>query len=501
MLQQLKNGGCSVQELYVQCLNRVQMIKSLNAYITVTNKISQIQLEESAQRYLKGIPRPIEGIPIAVKDNFCTKNIKTTCASRMLENFIPTYNATVVQRLLDSGAILMGKTNMDEFGMGSGTTESIFGPTRNIWGSHVIQKLNTNFKESFSSPPDDFFIAGGSSGGSAVAVASGSCTVALGSDTGGSVRNPASYCGVVGFKPSYGSLSRYGLIPLVNSMDVPGILARTVGDCRSAFDIIKGWDPKDSTTLQRPLNKSKLKRTSAKLSKLCVGIPKEFHCPGLSSEVSDAWRDVMDLLENCGIRVVQVSLPHTSYSIACYSVLNPCEVASNMARYDGLRYGYRATGKNLNSTESLYAATRSQALNQIVRGRILAGNYFLLKENYDKYFVQALKLRRLIYEDYVKLWSTGVDLLLTPVTLSDAPLFSEFNQKDSRAQSADQDYCTQPANMAGIPALSLPVRMSKRNLPLSIQLMAPHFDDETLLDVAELVEKELNFPQPTFKET
>ncbi|EFX78989.1 hypothetical protein DAPPUDRAFT_188353 [Daphnia pulex] len=499
MLHQLKNGSCTVQELYAQCANRVQVIKSLNAYIRVTDEVSQVQLQESTTRYLKGTTRLMEGIPIAIKDNFCTKNITTTCASKMLENFVPTYNATVVERLLDSGAILMGKTNLDEFGMGSGTTESIFGPTKNIWGSNLISKANDIDNKVSGSQSDDFFIAGGSSGGSAVAVAAGSCSVALGSDTGGSVRNPASYCGVVGFKPSYGSISRYGLIPLVNSMDVPGILARTIGDCRSVFEVIKGCDPKDSTTLQRTLNKSKTKRSSSKFDKLCVGIPKEFYCPGLSSEVIDAWKDVADLLENSGFRVIQVSLPHTSYSIACYSVLNPCEVASNMARYDGLRYGYRATGKDLNSTESLYAANRSHALNQIVRGRILAGNYFLLKENYDKYFVQALKLRRLIYDDYVKMWSTGVDILLTPVTLSDAPLFSEFTEKDSRAQSADQDYCTQPANMAGIPALSLPVRLSKRNLPLSLQLMAPHFDDETLLDVAHLLEKELNFPHPTVK--
>nr|CAH0099675.1 unnamed protein product [Daphnia galeata] len=501
MLHQLKNGSCTVQELYAQCANRVKMIKSLNAYIRVTEETSQVHLQESIQRYKKGTPRPLEGIPVAIKDNFCTKNITTTCASKMLENFVPTYNATVVERLLDSGAILMGKTNLDEFGMGSGTTESIFGPTKNVWGSHLISKANENENsdnEVERKQPNDFYIAGGSSGGSAVAVATGTCSVALGSDTGGSVRNPASYCGVVGFKPSYGSISRYGLIPLVNSMDVPGILARTVDDCRSVFDVIKGCDPKDSTTLPRPLSKSKLKSTN-KFDKLCVGIPKEFHCPGMSSEVIEVWNDVADLLENSGFRVVQVSLPHTSYSIACYSVLNPCEVASNMARYDGLRYGYRATGKDLNSTESLYAATRSQSLNQIVRGRILAGNYFLLKENYDKYFVQALKLRRLIYEDYIKIWGTGVDILLTPVTLSDAPLFSEFTQKDSRAQSADQDYCTQPANMAGIPALSLPVRISKRNLPLSLQLMAPHFDDETLLDVAHLLEQKLKFSQPTIK--
>jgi len=491
MLHQLRSRLITVQEVHSAAVQRINHVQNLNAYINVTEDLSRVQMLESTTRYATMRERPLEGIPVAVKDNFCTKRVPTTCASKMLENFVPTYDATVVDKLLNAGALLMGKTNLDEFGMGSGTTESIFGPTKNYWGS---ASSNTRTKATIDDD-EDFFIAGGSSGGSAVAVASGTCVAALGSDTGGSVRNPASYCGVVGFKPSYGSVSRYGLIPLVNSMDVPGILTQNVADCKVIFDTIKGCDVKDPTTIPRHISKSKVK-SADHLRGLTVGIPKEYHCSGLSSEMVAVWDRVADLLANNGANVIQVSLPHTEYSIACYSVLNPCEVASNMARYDGLRYGYRAQGDGTDTLNSLYAATRSQAFNETVRGRILAGNYFLLKENYEKYFVQALKLRRLIYEDYAQVWRQGVDLLLTPVTLTDAPLHSEFKRHDSRAQSAQQDFCTQPANMSGIPALSLPIQLSQRGLPLSLQLMAPFFDDNTLLDVALFVEKNVTFPQP-----
>jgi len=489
MLHQLRNRLLTVNEVYSLSIQRIKEVQNLNAFDKVTEELSTNQMLESSARYNSGKERPLEGIPVAVKDNFCTKDIPTTCASKMLESFVPTYNATVVDKLLNSGALLMGKTNLDEFGMGSGTTDSIFGPTKNIWKSF----LPTDPTNKTSS--EDFLIAGGSSGGSAVAVASGTCVAAIGSDTGGSVRNPASYCGVVGFKPSYGSVSRYGLIPLVNSMDVPGILTQNVTDCKVIFDIIKGYDPQDPTTIQRQLSKSK-KENLNDLRGFTVGIPKEYHCPGLSSEMVHVWSTVADLLANNGARVIQVSLPHTEYSIACYSVLNPCEVASNMARYDGLRYGYRATGDGTNTLNSMYASTRSLAFNEIVRGRILAGNYFLLKENYEKYFLQALKLRRLIYEDYIQVWKQGVDFLLTPVTLTDAPLFSEFKLLDSRTQSAQQDFCTQPANMSGIPALSLPIQLSQKGLPLSLQLLAPFFDDHTLLDVALFIESKVGFSQP-----
>ncbi|KXJ77742.1 hypothetical protein RP20_CCG006747 [Aedes albopictus] len=395
----------------------------------------------------------------------------------MLENFVPTYNATVYERLARSGAILLGKTNMDQYGMGSGTVDSIFGPTKNCWD--VVEG------------DGDFRIAGGSSGGSAVAVASGICFAALGSDTGGSTRNPASYCGVVGFKPTYGLLSRYGLIPLVNSMDVPGILTRTVDDCLAVFNAIAGPDERDSTTIKKVFEPISIPDgTDICLKGLKVGIPIEYHCEGLSDEVLSTWTKVADMLEDAGASVHPVSLPYSSASIFVYSILNQCEVASNMARYDGIEFGHRSDEDA--STEQLYAKSRAEGFNGVVKNRILSGNFFLLRKNYDKYFEKALKVRRLIANDFDRTFQE-VDILLSPTTLSDAPRYSEFVQSNNRDQCAVQDFCTQPANMGGIPALSLPIRLSEQRLPISLQLMAPNFAEKRLFKVARWIEEQVKF--------
>ena len=330
----------------------------------------------------------------------------------MLKDFIPTYNATVYQRLEDAGAILIGKTNMDEFGMGSGSVDSIFGATKNIWSKDL------------NNPS----IAGGSSGGSAVAVASGFCSAALGSDTGGSTRNPASYCGVVGFKSTYGLLSRHGLIPLVNSMDVPGILTRSVDHCVEIFNAIAGPDAFDSTTVKKPFKPVVMRdREDLSVKNLRIGIPREYHCEGLSPEVLEIWKKVADLLEGNGAELSEISMPYTSSSIFVYSILNQCEVSSNMSRYDGVEYGHRADDET--STESLYGKTRAEGFNSVVKNRILTGNYFLLRKNYENHFLKALKVRRLISEDFIKAFSS-VDILLTPTTLSDAPLLKDFTQNN-----------------------------------------------------------------------
>ncbi|XP_075229951.1 glutamyl-tRNA(Gln) amidotransferase subunit A, mitochondrial [Lycorma delicatula] len=491
--QKLQEGKLSALELCKMSLKRADIIKSLNAFVKLleNNAVTDaknVDLHLSKNTY-GGM---MQGITVAVKDNFCMDGVETTCSSKMLSDFVPSYNATIVQRLQDAGAVIIGKTNMDEFAMGSGTVDSIHGPTKNVWGSeipYVLKKGNVTLKHLCSREADNI-IAGGSSGGSAVAVASGVCFGALGSDTGGSTRNPASYCGVVGLKPTYGSVSRYGLIPLVNSMDVPGIIARSVEDTACIFNTVSGFDEKDSTTVEKDILPIVL-RDDFNISGIRVGIPKEYHCYGLAEVVLNAWSHVADVLEEAGATVVQISMPHTSYSIACYSVLNQCEVSSNMARYDGLEFGYRALQQN--STEQLYADSRSNAFNDVVRGRILAGNYFLLQKNYEKYFVQALKVRRLIAEDFVKAWSS-VDILLTPTTLTEPPLMKQFLQLDNRTQSATQDYCTQPANMAGCPAVSFPVCLSHNNLPISLQLIAPNFCEQTLLSVCQWLEKTVQFP-------
>jgi len=409
------------------------------------------------------------------------------------------------KKSLNNGALLVGKTNLDEFAMGSGTTDSYYGPTKNVWGSGTAYSLInkkgevlTNVEEK-GDEEDDWVVAGGSSGGSAVSVATGVVAASLGSDTGGSVRIPAAWTGVVSLKPTYGRISRHGLVPLVNSLDCPGILTRRVGDCAAVLGVLEGRDPLDLTTIDSP-QWEELKGPGTLKSPvplkdvagLKVGLPQEFFCDGMSSEVIEVWSKIADMLESGGAEVVPVNLPHTELAIPCYSVLNPCEVASNMARYDGLEFGHRAD--TITSTEDLYAETRSQGFNEVVRGRILAGNYFLLKQNYEKYYLQALKVRRLILEDYLATWRNGVDLLVTPVTLSDAPTFSSFSSSDNRAQTAVQDFCTQPINLAGLPALTLPVGLSNRQLPLAVQLVGPPLHEHLLLGVAAWLEDQLDFP-------
>jgi len=482
-----------------QAVNRSNLLSDLNIFITPTPEVASKQASEADERYQDNKSLgPLDGVSIAVKDNFCTKGVKTSCGSKMLENFVAPYNSTVVQKCLDEGGIMIGKTNLDEFAMGSGTIDSHAGPTKNIWGSTIpydVKDENGNKLVEHFPRTDDWVVAGGSSGGSAVAVATGLSHIGLGSDTGGSVRIPGAWCGIVSLKPSYGRLSRHGLIPLVNSLDCPGLMTRSVSDMAVAFDMLQGRDTKDSTSVNSdPLDLDTINTLSDKSDdeiKLRVGIPQEFHCDGMTEEVISAWSEVASLLDDLGAKVVPVFLPHTHLAIPCYSVLNPCEVASNMSRYDGLEYGLRGNG---GSTEDMFADSRARGFNEVVRGRILAGNYFLLKKNYHKYFKQALKIRRLIMKDYIEAWSK-VDVLLTPVTLSPPPLFSEFSNVDNRTQTATQDFCTQPMNLAGVPALTLPVKLSCSNLPISLQLVAPWRQDEKLLQIGALLERKVKFPK------
>ncbi|XP_060789261.1 glutamyl-tRNA(Gln) amidotransferase subunit A, mitochondrial [Neoarius graeffei] len=484
----LREGKLSATELCRKCLQRIKKTRHLNAYITVTEELAVKQAQEADDRLLRGKPLGLlDGIPFAVKDNFCTKNIETTCASRMLQGYFPPFNATVVQKLLDQGAVLMGKTNLDEFAMGSGSTDGAFGPVRNPWSyTAPYRTLRPG-----TDPDSDWVITGGSSGGSAAAVASLSSFLALSSDTGGSTRNPGSLCGVVALKPSYGLLSRHGLIPLVNSMDVPGIMSRSVHDTAITLNVLQGLDVKDSTTVPAPDSPAALLQ-EFDVGDLCVGVPKEYHAPGLSDETLSQWTRVAAMFERAGARVCEVSLPHTLYSIVCYHVLCCCEVASNMACFDGLQYGHRSSVES--STETLYATTRHEGFNDVVRRRVLSGNYFLLKQNYERYFVKAQQIRRLIAEDFRRVFSSGVDVLLTPTTLRDAMSYSDFIQEDNRTRSAQDDIFTQPVNLAGLPAVAVPTSLSSRGLPISLQLIGQHLQDRKLLTVAHWMEQQLDFP-------
>lgn len=501
-MMKLKNVRDS--DFILETLKRAKFVQDrLNAFTIFQNEeVIANQAKESKARHDNGKQlSAIDGLPIGVKDNFCTKNLRTTCCSKILEPFVPRYNATVVERTEQAGGIVIGKTNMDEFGMGSGSIDSIFGPVKSLWRSGLIKYtldhlplLNSqDFKaETDGMSADDYCIAGGSSGGSAMAVSSGVCFAALGSDTGGSLRIPGAWSGLPTLKPSYGILSRHGLIPLVNSLDVPGMFAQTVDNLLTYFICLKGLDHMDSTSVNLDIA-AKLISDDQVPSQLVIGIPQEYFCEGMTEETLETWSQVADLLENSGFKVKTVSLPHTKYSITCYQVLNPCEVASNMSRYDGIEYGYRSS--DLSSTESMFASTRYEGFNDVVKGRILAGNYFLLRENYSQYFEQALKVRRLITEDFKKAFDT-VDLLLAPVTLSDAPSFNEFAKSDNRTQTAKYDYCTQPVNLAGLPAASLPVKLSKKSLPLSLQIIGAYGQDFQVLSLCKWLENRLHFPQP-----
>lgn len=499
--RRIYDGTVRPSDVCEACVKLTSLVEPLNAYITVTSDVANEQASDAdARQRRKLLLGQLDGIPVAVKDNYCVKGAPTTCASRMLANFSPGYDATVYERLRKQGAILIGKTNLDEFAMGSGTVDSLYGPTKNLWGSEVLSQFYESNGSSIAEwklrNKDAWCIAGGSSGGSAVAVATGTCYAALGSDTGGSTRNPASYCGLVGLKPTYGLVSRYGLIPLLNSMDVPGILARTVDDTVLILNAIAGPDLSDPTTVQReyvPINLSE----TINVSNLRIGIPKEYRVQGINEEVQECWDEISHCLEEAGANIVPVSLPHTDYSIVCYSVLNRCDVASNLACYDGIEYGHRADEGS--SAHELYKNTRSEGFNDVVKGRILVGNYFLLAENYKEYYVKAMKMRRLIAQDFDALWNGNIDLLLTPTTLTEAPTYDEFIQLDNQTQCLIQDHCTQPANMAGLPAINVPIKLSRRGLPLSLQLMAPLFHEQRLLTVAKWIEQTVQFPRLELK--
>ena len=500
--QKIHAGDIRPTDLTKAAVKLTTIIKPLNAYITVTDETAKKHAENSDSRQKnRSLLGKLDGIPIAIKDNYCTKGHLTTCASKMLSNYVPVYDATVYRRLKDSGAVLIGKTNLDEFAMGSGTVDSYYGPTKNLWNSNVVKKYYSRDtcekKHANESRENSWHIAGGSSGGSAVAVATGTCYAALGSDTGGSTRNPASYCGLVGLKPTYGLVSRYGLIPLLNSMDVPGVLTRNVDDAALILNAVAGPDEADSTSVRReyaPLNLP----NSIDVSNLRIGIPKEYKLSNISPEIQGCWDDVCEYLRESGASISTVSMPHTSYSIMCYSVLNRCDVTSNLACYDGMEYGYRAD--EWGSVQELYRRTRSEGFGKVVKDRILIGNYFLLEENYDKYYLKAMRMRRLISDDFDVVWDNNIDVLLTPTTLTEAPDYNEFVTLDNQTQCLIQDYCTQPANMAGIPAVNVPIKLSTNGLPLSLQLMAPAFQEERLLTVAKWIEQKVKFPMLELKD-
>jgi aspartyl-tRNA(Asn)/glutamyl-tRNA(Gln) amidotransferase subunit A len=466
----LQNKQFTASELVQQYINNINKNQHLNAYIT-TNFDSALQQAKIADNNIaNNKSRRLEGIPVAIKDLFCTKNLRTTCASKMLENFIPPYESTVTQKLLDEGAIFLGKTNMDEFAMGSTNTTSCFGKVINPYRSKNGSDLTP----------------GGSSGGSACAVAANLCVFATGSDTGGSIRQPASFTNTVGIKPTYGRSSRYGMIAFASSLDQAGIIAKTVFDAALAQTIISGYDNQDSTSVNIEVpDFSKLLNSNLKGKK--IGIPKEYRVDNMPTAIEKIWQKGIDLVKSQGAEIIEISLPHTQYAAAVYYVLAPAECSSNLARFDGVRYGYRADQPNLN-LDDLYKQSRSQGFGDEVKKRIIVGTFALSSGYYDAYYKKAQQVRQLILQDFLTAFNK-VDAILTPSTPNAAFSFEEMNNFSS-IQIYLNDIFTVPANLAGLPAISVPAGFNEDGLPLGLQIISPHFNEQIAFDIALAIEQQ-----------
>ena len=447
-------------ELTEACLAEIKKLnKKLNVFITVTEYEALEQAKAVDKKIAAGAEIGIlEGVPMAIKDNILVKDIRCTAGSKILENYIATYDATVVEKLRIAGAVILGKTNLDEFAMGASTETSHFGPTKN--------------------PHDLKRVPGGSSGGSAAAVAANMCIYALGSDTGGSVRQPASFCGVVGMKPTYGAVSRYGLMAMASSLDQIGPIAKTVEDAEIVFDVIRGKDEMDSTTVER-VNKKENKQISIKGLK--VGLPKEYFIGGMDDEVEKCVLDVVEKFRKSGAEIIDVSLPHAEYTLATYYIIVPAEVSANMARYDGVRYGYKT--KKAKTLLDTYLKTRAEGFGDEVKRRIMLGTYALSAGYYDAYYLQAQRMRTLIRQDFLKVFKE-VDCLVMPTSPTTA--FKIGERIDDPLTMYLSDVFTVSANVAGLPAISVPVGEANK-LPVGVQIMAPWFGEEKLFEISKLI--------------
>ena len=462
----LHDRQVSAMEITRSVLDRIDRVEErISAYITMDRDTALAQAGEADRRLADGTGGALCGIPVSIKDVLCTKGMRTTCGSRILETFIPPYDATVVEKLKNAGAIILGKVSMDEFAMGSANENCAYGVPKNPW--------NTGH------------ICGGSSGGSAATVAADECIASLGSDTGGSIRQPASHCGVVGLKPTYGRVSRFGLVAFASSLDQVGPLTKDVTDCALMLNVICGHDPRDSTSMNRPVPDFSQSLTHG-LEGLTLGIPEEYFGEGLDPEVEAAVRQAIATLEEAGARAVPVSLPHTKYGVAAYYIIAPAEASSNLARFDGVRYGHRdGTAATL---QEMYCTSRSQGFGDEVKRRIIIGTYALSSGYYDAYYKKASQARTLIINDYCAAFNR-CDVLVSPVT--PAPAWAIGAKSDDPLGTYLSDALTIPNNLAGLPGMSVPCGFSGQGLPIGLQLQASHFQEEKLLRVAYNLEQRL----------
>lgn len=470
----LKSKKISSKELTQAYIASCEKLNpKLNAYITLTPERAAKDAEAADARIAKGEAGALEGIPLGIKDLFCTEGVQTTAASHMLEGFKPTYESTVSQKLRDAGSVMLGKTNLDEFAMGSSNTTSFYGNVISPW------KAKGSDKD---------LVPGGSSGGSAAAVSARMCLAATGTDTGGSIRQPAAFTGIVGIKPTYGRCSRWGIIAFASSLDQAGMFARNVRDAAITQTVICGHDPKDSTSAPREVPDFE-KALTGNIKGLRIGVPKEYRPDGLNGEVAALWDKGIQWLKDAGAEVQEVSLPHTKYALATYYVIAPAECSSNLARYDGVRYGQRVTPAS-GALNEMYEKTRAAGFGKEVRRRIMIGTYVLSAGYYDAYYKKAQRVRRLISEDFKNAF-TKVDALLTPTTPT--PAFAIGENNDDPVAMYLNDAFTIPASMAGLPGLALPAGLSGNGLPLGLQLIGKAFDEETVFRIAGVLEEAAQF--------
>jgi aspartyl-tRNA(Asn)/glutamyl-tRNA(Gln) amidotransferase subunit A len=472
-LEGLKNKDFTAKEITQQHITAMEGARDLNAYIVETPEIALKAAEASDKRRASGTAGLLEGIPLAIKDLFCTDGVQTTACSNILRGFVPRYESTVTSKLFADGAIMLGKVNLDQFAMGSSNTTSAFGNVINPW------------KRNDGSNAD--LVPGGSSGGSAAAVAARIAMGATATDTGGSIRQPAAFCGLSGIKPTYGRCSRWGVIAFASSLDHPGPIARTVEDNAIMLQSMSGFDPKDSTSANIPVPDFRA-ACGRSLKGLRIGIPKEYRLDGIPAEIDAVWEQGIQWLKDAGAEIVEISLPHTKYALPTYYIIAPAEASSNLARYDGIRYGHRSG--NAKDLSEVYKKSRAEGFGDEVKRRILIGTYVLSAGYYDAYYIKAQKLRRLILNDFLDAYKV-CDAILTPTAPSAA--FAIGENEDDPVKMYLNDVFTVTANLAGVPAMSVPAGLDSKGLPLGLQVLGRAWDEETVFAVASVIEKAAAF--------
>ncbi len=472
----LRKKECSAGELTEAHLSAIEKAGVLNAYVLNTPDQARQMAQSSDAKLAKGEGGPLEGLPLGIKDLFCTAGVRTTACSHILESFVPTYESTVTANLWRDGAVLLGKLNNDEFAMGSSNETSYFKPVVSPWRRRGA---------------DTRLVPGGSSGGSAAAVAARLCLGATGTDTGGSIRQPAAFCGVVGLKPTYGRCSRWGIVAFASSLDQAGPFTRTVRDCAVLMRSMAGSDAKDATCADRPVPDYE-KSVGASIKGMRIGIPREYRVPGMAAEIETLWQQGVQWLKDAGAETVEISLPHTKYALPAYYIVAPAEASSNLARYDGVRYGLRVPGRDI---VEMYERTRAAGFGKEVRRRIMIGTYVLSAGYYDAYYLRAQKVRTLIKRDFEQCFADGIDAILTPTTPTAAFGIGEKGSADPIEMYLN-DVFTVTVNMAGLPGISVPSGLDAQGLPLGLQLIGRPFEEQTLFSLAEVIEQAAGHFQP-----